>query len=64
MSENGSKSVLWERLVYAVVMALLATFAGTQTAQKETVKEQRFAELENYRQFIIETMENCTCTEE
>lgn len=64
MPENGPRSVLWERLLYAVVMALLATFAGQQTVQKNEVKAESLADLENYRQFIIETMENCTCTED
>jgi hypothetical protein len=63
MPENSARSVLWERLVYAVVMALLASFAGQQTIRKQEVKAERFADLENYRQFIIDTMENCTCEE-
>jgi hypothetical protein len=54
---------MWERLVYAATTAALIYFGGAQTIRKEEVKADRFADLENYREFIIETMQNCTCEE-
>lgn len=60
-----------ERLVYAVIMALLALWGRGATGiaidennQKIVVEEKRSAELESYRQFIIEMMERGCLSEE
>ena len=63
MPENGNKNQMWERLVFAAVTAALIYFGGAQTNRKQEIKEQRYADLENYREFIIDTMKNCTCEE-
>lgn len=59
-----------ERIVYAAVMAALAWFGAQQSRraevksfQVEQLREANLADLENYRQFVIETMEKCRCEE-
>lgn len=59
-----------ERIAYGIVMALLAFFAAGQQQRAEEkmeravrAEEQRFRDLESYRQYIVEVMSECDCTE-
>lgn len=64
MPESQKQNQMWERLVYAAVTAGLLYFGGSQTVQVREQKDTEIQDMENYRQFILYTMKNCTCEEE